>query len=104
MSDEIIEAEVTVTKVWPARGKYFAFNCAELKTEENKYGRVSAPVKFVSKIHEKQVLRIAYHETDEGYLNLDTIIISEPVLLKPATPAAKPAFSKPEINWPGIMG
>lgn len=74
MADKIIRAEVTVTKVWPPKGNFFAFNCAELVTDENRYGRVSAPVAVYKKIKEKGVYEIAYHKTDEGYLNFDTLI------------------------------
>lgn len=90
MPNKIIEAEVTVTKVWPPKGKYFSFNCAELITDENKYGRMSAPATIYKKIKENGVYQIAYHETEEGYLNLDTLITdlakSDPVPRPPTNP------------------
>jgi hypothetical protein len=70
----IIEAEVFVTKVWPPKGKYFAFNCEELKSDSNQYGRVSAPITLYKKIKQNGTYRIAYHETEEGYLNMDTLL------------------------------
>ena len=96
----IIEAEVTVTKVWEPKGKYFAFNCAELKTDTNKYGRVSAPVALYKKILQNGVYRIAYHETEGGYLNLDTLFSDTPI----KEPLPRPPTNPKDSDRMGRMG
>ena len=85
----LIEAEVTVTKVWPPKpnSNYGAINCAELKTEQNKYGRVSVPANLVRKFQENRIYKIMYHETEEGYLNFDCIVTDkDPPKVAPRPP------------------
>jgi hypothetical protein len=88
MVSNIIEAEVSVTKKWPPRSGYFAFNCRELITDENKYGRISAPDKLYGKIQENGTYRIAYH-MEGKYLNLDTLI-TDVAKDPPPRPATNP--------------
>lgn len=98
---DTITAEVTVTKVWPPKGKYFSFNCEQLKSEENKYGRVSGPVSLYDKIRENTTYRIKYHKTDEGYLNLDTLFTDT---ARKAPASTRPETPQKDSDRMGTMG
>jgi len=96
----IIEAEVFVTHVFEPKGKYFRFSCKELVSETNKYGNISGPVALYKKIKKNNTYQIAYHKTEDGYLNLDTLITNIASPANDTFPVPKPDG----INWPGVMG